>query len=199
MNHWVNKASHAADITLRDAMNRTRGLMAEMHTHETEDVSNTVLAERVRSQMGNAVGPPSSIEVTAATRRITLSGPILAHEVEGLIERVSSIPDVKSVENRLEVYQEPGNVPGLQGQPARRRGGHRFELLQRNWSPTARFLMAAVGGLLAAYGARQRGAMGSAMGASGLTLLVRAASNEELKCLVGMGNRKDGPTSNIER
>jgi uncharacterized membrane protein len=152
-----------------------------------EEVSDEVLVERVRSQIGTLVGHPSSIEVTAANGRVMLSGPILAHEVDGLIERVSSIQGVNGVENRLEVHQEPGNVPGLQGQPAQRRGGGRFELLQTNWSPTARFLVGTAGSVLAVYGARRRGAMGSAIGASGLTLLARAVANMELKRLFGMG------------
>jgi hypothetical protein len=43
-----------------------------------------------------------------------LSGPILAEEAEDLIERVSKIPGVRSIESRLEIHADAGDIPSLQ-------------------------------------------------------------------------------------
>jgi hypothetical protein len=55
----------------------------------------------------------------------------------------SSVRGVSGVENRLEAHDEPAGVPGLQGEPRRRRSGERFEFMQTYWSPSARLLAGA--------------------------------------------------------
>ena len=99
--------------------------------------------------------------MAASSGRVTLSGAVLAHEVEGLLRAISRVPGVQEVENRLEVHEQAGHISGLQG--GSRRSGERFELMQQNWSPTARLLIGAVGA----------------------GLLLRAVTNRELKRLVG--------------
>jgi CBS domain-containing protein len=84
------------------------------------------------------------------------------------------------VENRLDIHEEAGDVPGLQGGPARRPRGDVFELMQSNWSPTARFLTAAAGGIAVLYGARRGTPAGAGMAALGLGLLARGLTNREL-------------------
>jgi uncharacterized membrane protein len=85
------------------------------------------------------------------------------------------------------VHDEPGNIPGLQGQPVRRPSGRRLDVLRVGWSPTTRLLMGSAGGALATYGAGRRDAFGSALGLSGSTMFVRAITNIELKRLLGVG------------
>src|SRR5918992_5550350 len=78
----ANKTPDALGATARDLRNRARGLAAQtrsMFAHE--DVSDEVLVARVRSAMGRVVSHPSSIEVAAKQGRVTLRGPVLAHEV----------------------------------------------------------------------------------------------------------------------
>lgn len=70
---------------------------------------------------------PRSIEVAARDGTVILSGPVLADEVDSLVAMVSRVPGVRHVENRLEIHEEAGNVPGLQGGPARRPRGNAFE------------------------------------------------------------------------
>jgi uncharacterized membrane protein len=82
----------------------------------------------------------------------------------------------------------------LQGAPARRRQGGRFELMQREWSPTARLLTGALGAIAAAWGLPRAGAVGMLTGGAGLVLLGRAASNLELKRLFGLGAGRDAVT-----
>src|SRR5690606_11537497 len=121
-----------------------------------EPVSDQILEARVRAQLGRLVSHPHSISVSASDGRITLSGPILADEVEHLLDRVAAIRGVKAVENALEIHEQADNVPGLQGQPARR-GRERSEFMQSNWSPAARFIAGITGGALALYGMGWRG------------------------------------------
>jgi osmotically-inducible protein OsmY len=53
--------------------------------------------------------------VEASGGTVTLSGPILRREVDGLIEIVTKVRGVKAIEDRLEVREAPGDLPGLQG------------------------------------------------------------------------------------
>jgi hyperosmotically inducible periplasmic protein len=102
--------------TTNELANRARGIAAETRqSTQRQPVDDETLAERVRSQLGRSVANPGNITVTAHLGRITLTGPVLAGEVDSLLNRVHSVPGVQAVENRLEVHTEPGHVPGLQG------------------------------------------------------------------------------------
>jgi uncharacterized membrane protein len=172
--------------TARDLRNRARGLLIEAQARlGGEEVSDEVLVARVRAKLGRVVSHPSAIEVTANQGRVTLRGPILAHEVHDLLAAVAAVRGVTEVDNQLKVHKQADGVPGLQG--GGRRPGERFELLQENWSPTARLLASLAGGALAAYGAIRRGFPGAALGTLGLGLLARGLTNIELKRLVGLG------------
>lgn len=114
--HASREASSAAQGAATDLQNRAEGAMAEAHTPGNDQmVTDRVLAERVRSHLNGVTTHPGSINVTAHNGWVTLSGPILADEVDGLLARVRTVPGVLSVENHLDVHKEPGNVPGLQG------------------------------------------------------------------------------------
>jgi uncharacterized membrane protein len=182
----------ALGATSRDARNRGQGLLAETRSMfrswtGRERGDDAVLAERVRSQLGFLVSHPRSIGVVANQGRITLSGPILAHEVDTLLEEVTKVPGVTRVDNHLDMHREPGDISGLQGGPARPRGGRQFEFWQENWSPTARVLAGALGGGLIVYGARQRNLPGMAMATVGLGLMARGVTNLDLQRLTGIG------------
>jgi hypothetical protein len=98
---------------------------------------------------------------------------------------VKRIQGVKEVANNLEVHKEAGNHPALQG--GRERPGYRFEFLQENWSPAARFVAGATGASLAVYGGTRRDALGAGLGAAGLLLLTRGITNTEFSRLAGFG------------
>jgi osmotically-inducible protein OsmY len=114
----AHQTGDAVDATSRDVSNRARGLAAETGSRLSEDDANDeVVAERVRSELGGTVRHPGSIAVRVENGRVTLSGPILADEVDRLLAQVSSVRSVTGVENRLEVHEQAGNTPGLQGAP----------------------------------------------------------------------------------
>jgi uncharacterized membrane protein len=180
-----NKAGNAIEATACDLSNRARGLMAEARSFVScGAVLDEVLVERVRSKIGRVVSHPSAIEVTADQGRVTLRGPVLGKEVGNLLSTISSVRGVVDVENRLEAHKQAGDVPGLQGGAPREQ---RFELMQTNWSPTARLLMSSAGGTMTLYGFKRGDTVGIAMGALGAGVLARAIANVETRRLLGLG------------
>jgi uncharacterized membrane protein len=183
--HIVSQSDALINTTARDLRNRAHGMLAETRARfDGADVIDEVLAARVRSRMGWIISHPHAIAVTAEQGRVTLSGPILAHEVDDLLKAVAAVRGVRAVENRLEMHERAEGVPGLQGGGAR--PGKRPEVLQENWAPAPRLLIGATGGGLAIYGVRRGDALGGLLGALGLGLLARGATNIELKRLLGL-------------
>jgi osmotically-inducible protein OsmY len=128
----AHKASDRLDARSRDWKNRARGAAAELKAMKrSEDVSDPVLEERVRAEIGRAVSNPGSIEVTAIGGSVTLSGSVLASEVDDLLSAARAVRGVEDITNRLQVYETPGDVPGLQGARGPRgkaeRGSDRWE------------------------------------------------------------------------
>src|SRR5207302_4874609 len=112
----ASRLDDSLDATWRDVRQRTRGLSAEASTRWTQaPADDRVLAERVRSKIGRYVSHPRSIEVAVTNGRVTLSGPILAREVDCLLDAVASVPGVTGVENRLDIHAQAANIAGLQG------------------------------------------------------------------------------------
>jgi uncharacterized membrane protein len=184
---WVQSSDLLAKAA-RDLGNRASGIMAEArYAFAEEDVDDATLVARVRSQVGRAVSHPRAIEVTATQGRVTLRGPILAHEVARLLQMVRSVRGVQALDNQLDVHEQADNIPGLQGRGTPRRG-HVPELLQSNWTPALRALVGAAGGALTLSGLTQRGVLGLATGLVGAGMLARAVTNLELQRLIGTGD-----------
>lgn len=188
--HISKIANDAAGKTRRDIRNHLRGAFAEVESVFVENgpVSNDVLAARVRSKLGRVVSHPSAIEVKAVDGLIILGGPILAAEVHPLLDSVIAIDGVKNIENNLELHEQAGDVPALQG--GRQRLGV-FGPLRANWSPTTRFVATLAGGALAIYGAKRRNVGGSITSSVGLGIVTRALTNFDAGRLLGIdGGRK---------
>lgn len=141
-----NNIGEAADKTWRDLTNRAYGSVVELRsTVGSHDNSDRVVEQRIRSKLGRYVSHPSAIEVEVTDGCVTLSGPILANEVEQFVSCVKSVRGVKSVENSLDVHASPGNISALQG--GRERTGEKAALLQDNWSPATRLMVGSVAGV----------------------------------------------------
>ena len=182
----ANTIPNAIGVTARDLSNRAEGLASQVTSlFSSKEVPDEVLVQRVRSKMGRVVSHPHAIQVKADHGRVTLSGPILAREVDDLLAIVSLVTSVTDVDNQLEAHEQADNLPSLQGEGTR--PGYRFELMQENWSPTARVLAGVAGGALAAYALSRRDAVSLALGAVGVGLLTRGVTNMEMKRLVGVG------------
>jgi hypothetical protein len=177
--HALHELDDAIGVLFRDLGNRARGAWSGVRSLPGrlagESVPDDVLLGRVRAKLGCYASHPRAIEVDVSGGRVALSGPALAHEVDDLLEALTSVPGVTEVENHLEVHDQPGDVPALQG--GRPRVGERAELWQSNWSPTARLVVGTVGGALLVAGAGRRGLAGLALGGLGAGLLARAVTN----------------------
>ena len=184
MDRAARRVRDAYDVTLRDTRHRVMGMRAmSRRLLRREAVDDATLAGRVRAVIGRYVSHPHAIEVAASDGEVALSGPVLTHEVPGLLGAVKGVSGVRRVSNRLIVHKEPGNISSLQGGVPRR--GQRFELLQDNWSPAARLAVGVAGLALLLRG----GVLGRLGGAA---LLARAITNLDFATLVGMGAPEDG-------
>lgn len=184
---WTRLAQKGMATTWRDARNRGQGLLAEARAlFIDQSVGDETLVERVRAKLGGLVRHPSSITVQAEQGRVVLEGPILSGEVGRLLESVRRIKGVKDVENRLQVHEEPHDVPELQGDSGHGLSGDRFELWQENWSPTARMSVGLAGVLLAVYGMTRRDIPGVALTGLGSAAFLRAFINRPWKYITGV-------------
>jgi uncharacterized membrane protein len=184
--HLVASAGDGLEVVARDMAHRARGLVFKLRgrLHE-EDVDDVTLEARVRSALGRVCSHPGAIQVACRYGRVELKGPILAHEVKQVLARVRQVRGVREIDDDLESHAEAVGHPDLQGGFGR--PGMRPELLQHNWSPTARFLVG-LGSLgLMGFGFSRRGGWGLALGVPGALLGLRSLTNLELKQLTGVG------------
>jgi len=182
--HLLNRADNALGVVTRDLSHRAKGIRAQLGSLlSSRQDSDHVVAERVRSKLGRSVSHPRALEVTVRDGRVTLSGPILAHEVDGVLCAVSSVAGVTGVDNRLEVHEKADDIPALQG--GTEWAGGRFELMQTNWSPAARLIVGGVGSALVGYGATRKAPSACVLGTIGLGLVARSITNRPLASLLG--------------
>jgi hypothetical protein len=174
--HAVRDCRHAADLVRRDASNRLYGAYAEVRGGlRRDEPTDDVLEARVRAKIGRSCSHAAAIEVDASEGRVLLSGPVLAEEVQQVINAARSVRGVESVDNALEVHDEPGNVSALQG--GSWRTGEHMEMLQGNWSPAARGGAGLAGLAVASCCFMRRDPLAILAGAVGLALSVKALTN----------------------
>lgn len=162
----------------RDMQHRLEGTVAEFNTlFSSDDASDRVVSERARSKIGRFVAHPRAVEVDVDRGRATLSGPILASEAQGLLHAVSAVRGVNSVVNHLTVHTS-ADISALQG--GRKRHGQRADLLQENWAPATRAVMAGAGLGLMLNCAARRTPLALVLGTAGFFMCSRAVTNAQL-------------------
>jgi hypothetical protein len=146
----ARRARQDLDIAARDLSNRARGAIAKLEAYIAHDgnAPDGLLVARVRSRLGRVVSHPRSIAVEAHDGRIVLSGPVLSDEEGDLLASVWRVPGVKDVESHLDVHDEAGDVPGLQGSAVPRGVG----FLEGHWPPAWQLLAGVAGACLVATG-----------------------------------------------
>ena len=138
----TRRTRDGVDATARDIAHRTRGLAAAARGRlSRETVSDGRLIERVRSKLGRACSHPRAIDIDARDGEVTLRGPILAEEVDGLLATAAAVRGVRAVINELEPHEDSAGIPSLQGRG--RVAGPSLDLLQPNWAPATRAMVAA--------------------------------------------------------
>lgn len=189
--HLANKTGDALDATNKDLNNRVQGIWAEVSRRlfgPSRVSDDQLLVERVRAKLGRAVSHPHAVKVEAQQGRVILSGPILEHEKEPLLELVRDVPGVVDVVDNLQAYKEPDDIPSLQG------GKPRVPLptfLQDNWPPALRAIATLGGGALSYYGLkRRRSPTGVALTALGTALMARGLINMPFKRMVGADTQR---------
>ena len=183
---WSRKTREFADSTSRDVRNRAIGMGAAVKSWIQPDpprVTDRILGERVRAKLRQFSRHPSAIDVHVTDGAVTISGPVLRDELDGICHAVAGIRGVTQIFNRLETHQSSDGVPALQG-PMGAKAGPRFAMMHSNWSPTARMAAALMGTAALLYGLSQRTVGAATLAASGLGLLVRSATNQEFARLL---------------
>ena len=168
----------------RDAAHRLTGFGARARHWLTDEPipDDLQLIERVRARMGRLVAHPHAIQVGANNGRVTLSGPVLAHEVSRLLGAIRSVWGVSSVDDRLVVHDSAESISSLQGGVERQPAS---VFMRERWTPSVQGAALIGGGLLSIVGLRDRSLLGLALAGGGLALLLRAATNRPLAQLAG--------------
>jgi len=181
---FVTDTRQALGAAARDAAHRIEGLRARARRLVTDMPvpDDLQLIERVRARMGRLVSHPHAIQVGANNGRVTLSGPVLAHEVSRLLDAIRSVWGVSSIEDRLVVYDSAESISSLQGGTDRRPPP---PFMRERWTPAAQGAAIIGGGLLSMYGLRDRSLLGLALAGGGIALMVRGATNRPLAALTG--------------
>jgi uncharacterized membrane protein len=185
-----NDFNHSLSAAGRDLGHRAKGIRAQMRSRLARDeVSDEVLAERVRSGLGRVVSHPSAIEVsTTRDGWVRLNGAVLAHEYPQLLEAVCSVRGVREVCDELAVYEDSQGIPELQGGRPRKRT--RLAFLRQSWPPSVRLLAGASGSSLLTlggwqlFGPRPRRFLGACSLVSGGLLLARSLINRPMRQVV---------------
>jgi hypothetical protein len=184
--HLFKLTADALDVGGRDLAHRSSGVAARIRAGvSSRPVSDYVLVERVRSRMGRHVSHPHAIEVKAKGGRVVLKGPVLEGELNDLLACVWAVPGVSEIDNRLESYREPGDVPGLQGGSSRL--GARSELGHEKWAPAMRLVATLSGVAFALWGSKRGGVRGGLLVLLGLAAVGRGVTNVPVRRLLAAG------------
>ena len=190
-NGWVNSMDNFLDGAMEDARNRTRGVLAEMSAKLSDQgAPDWILEERVRANLGRLTSHARAIDVRADVGRIILSGPVLRDEADLIVKAATRTRGVHGVENRLQLVDDPEDIPSLQGTVSRK--GAVPEWKQENWSPAMRLLSGVGGSLLTLYSLRRRGVTKPILSTAGLVLATRGVTNRDPRSLLGLGTAENG-------
>ena len=185
----VSDARQALRAATRDAAHRIEGMRARARrlVSDAPVPDDLQLIERVRARMGRLVSHPHAIQVGANNGRVTLSGPVLRHEVARLLDAIRTVWGVSTVEDRLVVYDSAESISSLQGGVSDRKPVS--PAARAHWSPAQQGAAIVGGALLSLCGVRDRSPLGLLLAAGGIALAVRGATNRPLADIAGIETR----------
>jgi hypothetical protein len=95
-------AERMAGKVWRDSRNRTMGMAHQMRSSfETDDATDDVITERVRAMLGRVTSRPRAVEVITRDGHVTLRGSIPANEEQAVVDAISGVKGVCSVESQF--------------------------------------------------------------------------------------------------
>lgn len=180
----VSRTGGAVDVASRDLGNRVQGLRAQASRVFARDKSaadDRILMERVRQKIGRAVSHPHAIGVVAQQGRIILSGPVLAHEKEQLLETVSGVSGVGEIEDNLDAHERADGISSLQGS-----GRLAASAARDSWTPALRAVALIGGGVLGLTGLTRRTPASPLLITAGAALMMRSISNMPFGSMAGL-------------
>lgn len=179
----------------RDALHRGYGVYAGAATpFRHHDMDDAVVEQRARTELGRLTGHPGAIGLRCSDGVLTVSGHVLTAEVAGVLAGLARVLGVKTLVNNLNVHDQPGNIPSLQGQRHDHLPG-RFEYRQDNWAPAPRMLAGSAAFTAIGVGLAARNPLGLLSATAGAALLMRTLFNRPLSRLLGLrGGAADGVT-----
>jgi uncharacterized membrane protein len=188
-----DKAVHASSVVhngcrvlVRDMAGRGRGVVAgARYLVAGRHVADDVLHERVRAELGRHVSHPHAVHVDVEDGAVVLTGDVLAAEEQRARRALRRVPGVRRVSADWTAHTDTTGVSALQG--AGRARVPTMELMQEQWSPTARFLMgtAAVGTWLVSR--RTPAPVAWALRGAGTAIAARAMTNLPMRRITGVG------------
>ncbi|HMA16850.1 MAG TPA: BON domain-containing protein [Thermoanaerobaculia bacterium] len=112
--HATRASAQRAGVASRDVANHLRGAIARARSKVTsKSVPDSVLAERVRAQIGHVIPHAGSIDVTVRDGRVTLAGPTVEGNLDALLSEIARVRGVAGIDNRLGVPEEPHGASEL--------------------------------------------------------------------------------------
>jgi len=171
----VREAGDAAGVGWRDLRHRASGVAAgARHLVQREPVSDRVLEERVRAELGRWVSHPHAITVTVRDGRVLLGGAVLTAEHAPLTRAIESVRGVRQVDSQVMPYDQAGSMPMLQGGIVR--SGRRPPWPRgKRHAPATQLVGASAGAALLAGGLLRGGLPGVVLAAVGAALAADVA------------------------
>ena len=112
----MNSLKNDSKIFFKNLKSKIFGSVAQVQSKlHPKEQSDETLNQRVRSTFGRQIRHAKAIQTSVTYGIVTLSGPILADEVDKLIKCVKAIPGVQEVVNHLDIYKNAQNISALQG------------------------------------------------------------------------------------
>jgi uncharacterized membrane protein len=177
-NDFVNNINDSIDMAVENARMKTRGVLTEMTAKlGNEGTTDWILEERVRNNLGRMA---RGVNIAANAGRITLTGPVLRENADTIVNTAMRTRGVYGVENQLDVFDNPQDIPSLEGASS---GLQTRPAL----SPTTRVLSSVGGSLLTLYGLTRRGVAKPVLSTAGLVLTARGVTNLDTRSLLGLG------------
>jgi BON domain len=91
----------------KNLTNRAKGVAARTRSHfESDNPTDEVLAQRVRTALGRVISHPRLIGISAESGVVTLSGSVIEEESNALSQAVRKVRGVRDVVDQTEVREE---------------------------------------------------------------------------------------------